>query len=85
MDGGGAGGCGRVVHLEFLDVFKESGHLIKSHLSIQNFYNLMFKIVHPEVGGTENKLDSTVLLFIFPRSLFQGWLIPFYFGRNVLY
>ncbi|KAJ6683627.1 hypothetical protein OIU85_007326 [Salix viminalis] len=58
--GGGGGGCGRVVHLEFLDVFKESGHPIKFHLSIHNFYNLLFKIVHPEVGGTElrkNRVD----------------------------
>ena len=73
------GGCGRVAHLESLDVLKESCHVIKFHFSLQNC-NLLFKFVHPEVGEWSyvrtlqgafvegdwkwrNKLDSTVLLF----------------------
>ncbi|KAL3567674.1 hypothetical protein D5086_030325 [Populus alba] len=43
------GGCGRVAHLESLDVVKESCHVIKFHFSLQNC-NLLFKFVHPEVG-----------------------------------
>jgi hypothetical protein len=74
------GGCGRVAHLESLDVLKESCHVIKFHFSLKNC-NLLFKFVHPEVGEWSyvrtlqgafvegdwkwrNKLDSTVLLFL---------------------
>lgn len=41
------GGCGRVAHLESLDVLKESCHVIKFHFLLQNCI-LLFKFVHPE-------------------------------------